>query len=159
MARTVSYLSYNMTTADANNPEGLVPFGRQFDFIGDVETEQMILNDGDESLCLGYHDVEIYEDAYVGDMMEYKATMEKVGNTSRDCVIEVFKLATPAFREGVKDAKPGDMIWFDEPKLCTKGHVRLVVKRHLQRGEQPDGLVNDPWRPLDDFPEDEDIAL
>ena len=98
MARKVSYLSYNMTTADANNPDGLVPFGRQFDFIGDVETEQMILNDGDESLCLGYHDVEIYEDVFVGDMMEYKATMTHVGGTSRDCRIEVYKVATPAAR-------------------------------------------------------------
>ena len=49
--RKVSYLSYNMTTADANNPDGIVPVGRQFDFIGDVETEEMILVDGDESLC------------------------------------------------------------------------------------------------------------
>ena len=31
--RKVSYLSYNMTTADANNPDGIVPVGRQFDFI------------------------------------------------------------------------------------------------------------------------------
>ena len=47
--RKVSYLSYTMTTADANNPDGIVPVGRQFDFIGDVETEEMILVDGDES--------------------------------------------------------------------------------------------------------------
>ena len=26
--RKVSYLSYNMTTADANNPDGIVPVGR-----------------------------------------------------------------------------------------------------------------------------------
>ena len=62
--RKVSYLSYNMTTADANNPDGIVPVGRQFDFIGDVETEEMILVDGDESLCLGYEDVKIYQDVY-----------------------------------------------------------------------------------------------
>jgi 3-aminobutyryl-CoA ammonia-lyase len=155
MARKVSYLSYNMTTADANNQDGLVPFGRQWDFIGDVETEQMILNDGDESLCLGYHDCEIYEDAYVGDMMEYKATMTHVGNTSRDCRIEVYKLATPAARAGRTNCKPGDMVWFDKPVLCTEGNVRLVVKKNLQRGEQPDGLVKDPWRALEDFPEDD----
>ncbi|MGF0039451.1 hypothetical protein ACQRBF_01605 [Peptoniphilaceae bacterium SGI.131] len=155
MARKVSYLSYNMTTADASNVDGIIPVGRQFDFIGDVETEQMILNDGDESLCLGYHDVDIYEDVYVGDMMEYKATMTKVGNTSRDCLIEVYKLATPASRAGKADAKVGDMVWFDEPVLCTKGNVRLVVKKHLQRGEQPDGIVNDPWRALEDFPEED----
>ena len=109
--RKVSYLSYNMTTADANNPDGIVPVGRQFDFIGDVETEEMILVDGDES--------------------------------------------TPAYRAGKEDYKPGDMVWFDEPVLCTEGNVRLVVKKHLQRGEQPDGAVIDPWRHLDDFPEDE----
>jgi 3-aminobutyryl-CoA ammonia-lyase len=51
------------------------------------------------------------------------------------------------------------MVWFDKPVLCTEGNVRLVVKKHLQRGEQPDGLVRDPWRELEDFPEDEDIAL
>ncbi|KYH29128.1 MULTISPECIES: hypothetical protein [Clostridium] len=151
--RRVSFLSYNMTTADAGNPDGLVPIGRQFDFIGDAETEQMILNDGDESLCLGYHDVKCYKDIYVGDMVDFKATLIHAGNTSRDCKIEVYKVATPAFREGKTDCKPGDMIWFDEPVLCTEGYVRLVVKKHLQRGAQPDGTVKDPWRALEDFPE------
>lgn len=103
--RKVSYLSYTMTTADANNPDGIVPVGRQFDFIGDVETEEMILVDGDESLCLGYTGVEVYKDVYVGDMMEYKATLTHIGNTSRDCRIEVFKLATPAYRAGKEDYK------------------------------------------------------
>lgn len=151
MTRRVSYLSYNMTNSDAANADGKVPVGRQFDFIGDVETENMILNDGDESLCLGYTDVEVYEDVYVGDMMEYKATMTHIGNTSRDCLIEVFKLASPDKESGIK----GQMIWHDEPILCSKGNVRLVVKKHLQRGEQPDGTVKDPWVELDDFPEDD----
>ena len=150
--RKVSYLSYNMTTDDANDPNGIVPVGRQFDFIGDVETEEMILVDGDESLCLGYEDVKVHQDVYVGDMMEYKATLTHIGNTSRDCRIEVFKLATPAQRAGKENCRPGDMVWFDEPLLCTEGNVRLVVKKHLQRGEQPDGAVREPWRHLDDFP-------
>ena len=55
--RKVAKLNYNMTTADSNSVDGVIPFGRQFDFIGDVETELMILNDGDESLCIGYTDV------------------------------------------------------------------------------------------------------
>lgn len=151
--RKVSVLSYNMTTADGANQDGLIPVGRQFDFIGDVETEEMILVDGDESLCLGYEDVKCYKDVYVGDMIDFKATLTNVGNTSRDCWIEVFKLATPAFREGKTNCKPGDMIWFDEPVLCSEGKVRLVVKKHLQRGAQPDGKVVEPWRPLSDFPE------
>lgn len=154
MVKRESFLSYNMTSADAANPDGLVPFGRQFDFIGDVETEQMILNDGDESLCLGYTDVEILEDVYVGDMMDYRAKLVAEGNSSRDCVIEVYKVATKAQRMGKEDAKEGDMHWFDEPVLCTRGNVRLVVKKHLQRGEQPSGEVRDPWRALEDFPDE-----
>ena len=75
--RKVSYLSYNMTTADANNPDGIVPVGRQFDFIGDVETEEMILVDGDESLCLGYEDVKIYQDRRYDGVQSYFNTYRK----------------------------------------------------------------------------------
>ena len=129
--RKVAELNYNMTTADANNVEGKIPFGRQFDFIGDVETELMILNDGDESLCLGYTDVELYEDAYVGDQLNFRAEMLKVGNTSRTCRISTYKVATPAYRMGIKDDNPGDMYYFDPPKLITEGTVVLVVKKEL----------------------------
>ena len=45
------------------------------------------------------------------------------------------------------------MVWFDEPVLCSAGNVRLVVKKHLQRGEQPDGTVAEPWADNEDFPE------
>ncbi len=146
--RQTAFLSYTMTTADANNPRGVVPVGRQFDFIGDVETELMILNDGDESLCLGYDDVRFFDEVYVGDHLEFRATMLKVGNTSRDCLIQTFKLATPAVRLGVQGAGAADMIWFDEPRLVAEGKVRLVVKKDRQRGAQPDGAVRDPWREL-----------
>ena len=93
--RKVSYLSYNMTTADANSPDGIVPVGRQFDFIGDVETEEMILVDGDESLCLGYTGVECYEDVYVGDMMEYKAKMCIRDRFRVEALVVVFDLSHP----------------------------------------------------------------
>lgn len=147
--RKVAELNYNMTTADANNVDGKIPFGRLFDFIGDVETELMILNDGDESLCLGYTDVELFEDAYVGDQLNFRAEMLKVGNTSRTCRISTYKVATPAYRMGIKDANPGDMHYFDPPKLITEGTVVLVVKKELQRGNQPSGEVIDPWRELE----------
>ena len=147
--RQTAFLSYNMTTADANNPRGVVPVGRQFDFIGDVETELMILNDGDESLCLGYDDVDFFEEVFIGDHLDYRATMLKVGNTSRQCRIQTFKVATLATRAGVPNAKEGDMVYFDEPKLVAEGLVTLVVKKDRQRGVQPDGTVKDPWRKLD----------
>lgn len=142
--RKHAFLSYNMTTADAADVDGRIPIGRHFDFIGDVETELMILNDGDESLCLGYNNVEFFEDVYVGDMMDYTAEMVKVGNTSRICRIACYKVATSAAR--IKDdAQPGEMVYFEEPKLVAEGEVILVVRKEVQRGNQPSGEVENPW--------------
>lgn len=148
--RSEATLSYNLSFTDTGSADGIIPIGRQFDFIGDVETEVMILNDGDESLCLGYTNVKSYEDLYVGDMIDVKATMTHIGKSARDCLVQTFKVATLAERMGIKDAKPGQMVWFDEPKLVTEGNVRLIVRPHLQRGAQPDGIVKDPWREIDD---------
>ncbi|AEB75077.1 hotdog fold domain-containing protein [Clostridium botulinum] len=146
--RKVSVLSYRMTTADANNPQGIVPIGRQFDFWGDAETELMILNDGDESLCLGYNDVSFKEDIFVGEQLDFKATLIKVGNTSRTCRVQTFKVASPAKRIGIEGAKDTDMFYYDEPKLVGEGTVVLVVKKELQRGQQPDGIIVDPWKDI-----------
>ena len=143
--RTVSILDLNLGTADNANPEGIVHFGRFFDIGGDAETEAVIMNDGDESLSLNYNNIELLEPMYVGDMMQFRSYITNVGNTSRDFVIEGYKVATPAFRAGVKDAKPGDMVWFDEPKVVAKETCRAVVRKECQRGRQPDGIVEDPW--------------
>jgi len=144
--RNTSVLSYKMTMADASNPSGIIPVGRQFDFWGDAETELMILNDGDESLCLGYTNVELYDDIYVGDQMDFKATLVKVGNTSRTCKVQSFKVATLKSRIDKNCTDKEEMHYFEEPELVGGGTVVLVVKKHLQRGRQPDGLVIDPWK-------------
>lgn len=146
--REHSILGYNMTGADGADAAGIIPVGRIFDFWGDAETEIMILNDGDESLCLGYDNVKFYDDVFVGDQMDFKATMVKKGNTSRTLKLEAFKLATPKFRieEG---ADPMEMHFYEEPKLVGEGNVILVVREEKQRGRQPDGEVKDPWGDLD----------
>lgn len=146
--RKTSVLSYKMTTADGANSEGIISVGRQFDFWGDAETELMILNDGDESLCLGYNDVHFYEDIYVGDQIDFKATMVRGGNTSRTLKLETFKIATPSRRLDIKNVKDSDMHYYDEPKLIAEGNVVLVVRKEVQRGRQPDGIVKDPWRKI-----------
>jgi 3-aminobutyryl-CoA ammonia-lyase len=142
-------LSYNMTTADATNPRGVVPVGRLFDFLGDAETEILILYDGDESLCISYEDIEFYEEVYVGDQLEFHAELESVGKTSRRVRAMTYKLATPAARLNIPGAKEGDMVWFDEPKLVSQSVGTFIVAKERQRGEQPDGIVHNPWRALD----------
>lgn len=146
--RTTAVLSYNMCTTDSNDPFGIVPVGRLLEFIGDVETEIVILHDGDESLALGYNDVKVYEEVYVGDQIDFKASLIKAGNTSREILMEVFKVATTAERAGKVGAHPQEMVWFDTPKLVMDGKVILIVGKDRQRGTQPDGVVNNPWREL-----------
>lgn len=147
--RTVSILDRNLSSTDACTPDGIVHYGRLFDIAGDAETEVLILNDGDESLALAYNDVEILEEIYVGDMIQFRSDLTKIGNTSRHTTCEVYKLATPASRAGIAEPLPGDMIWLEEPQLIARFKCVLVVKSELQRGVQPDGIVPDPWYELD----------
>lgn len=147
--RDTSVISYKMTTADAANHEGIIPVGRQFDFWGDAETEVMILNDGDESLCLGYDNVKFYEDIFVGDQIDFKATMVKIGNTSRSVKLETFKIATPLNRIKPDSAKESDMHYYEEPKLISEADVVLVVRKEVQRGVQPAGTIKEPWGDLE----------
>lgn len=112
-----------------NNIEGIISVGRQFDFWGDAKTELMILNDGDESLCLGYKSVKFFDSMYVGDQMNFKATIIEVGNSSRTCKVQSFRVAISAKRIGVKGAKDNDLFYCDEPQLIGEGTVTLVVKK------------------------------
>lgn len=147
--RTESYLDVNLSTADASTPDGIVHVGVFFDIGGDAETEVMILNDGDESLSLNYNNIEFFEDMYVGDMVSFRSYLTGAGNSSRDVVIEGYKLATPASRAGKVNAKPGDMVWFDEPRLIARETCRAIIRKEQQRGRQPSGIVEDPWFELE----------
>ena len=146
--RTTAVLHYNMSTADSNDPFGIVPVGRLLEFIGDVETEIVILHDGDESLALGYNGVKVYEEVYVGDQIDFKASLLKAGNTSREILMEVWKVSTTAARAGKAGAHPEEMVYYDRPRLVMDGRVILIVAKDRQRGAQPDGIVGNPWRGL-----------
>ena len=147
--RKEAILSYKMTPEDGNNLGDVIPVGRQLDFWGDAETELMILVDGDESLCLGYNDAKFYHEIYVGDQLDIKATLVKVGNTSRTCKLETYKVATPARKNGRLDADEREVDHLKTPILCAEGYSVLVVKKNLQRGVQPSGIVKDPWKEVE----------
>ncbi len=146
--RETAVLNKKITTEDFANDQGIISITRQFDYWGDVETEIMILCFGDESLCLGYHDAEFFEDVYLGDYLAFKATLIKSGTTSRTIKLETYKMATPTWRlDPSADKKL--MTYYEEPKLISQGTSILVVKKELQRGVQPDGTVKDAWRELE----------
>ncbi|AYD40497.1 beta-alanyl-CoA:ammonia lyase [Clostridium fermenticellae] len=144
--RETAVLNKKISTEDFANDRGIINVTRQFDYWGDVETEIMILCFGDESLCLGYHNAEFYEDVYLGDYLEFKATLIKSGNTSRTIRLETYKIATPTWRINKGNVPKELMTYFEKPKLIAEATSILVVKKELQRGEQPDGIIRDPWR-------------
>jgi len=69
----------------------------------------------------------------------------KVGNSSRRCEFETYKVATPARRNGKPDAAESDVDVLDPPVLVARAVGTLVVKKPLQRGVQPSGVVKNRW--------------
>ena len=126
--RKVSFLSYNMTQADGANPDGLIPVGRQFDFIGDVETEEMILCDGDEGLFCAYDKIEFLAPVYAGDYIEAYGEIEKVGNTSRVMNFEARKVIVSR-----PDISPSAADVLAEPIVVCRAHGTCVTPKDCQR--------------------------
>lgn len=138
-----SILRYRMN--EGHYLGGVVQPNKHLDIYGDVGTELCVLQDGDESLFLGYEDVEFLAPVYEGDYIEARGRVIKLGNTSRTCEFETYKVATSAKRAGKADAAENDMVVLDPPVLVAKAIGTLVVKKPCQRGVQPEGLVENPW--------------
>ncbi|MHC1761215.1 MAG: beta-alanyl-CoA:ammonia lyase [Negativicutes bacterium] len=148
--RETAVLSKKISTEDFANALDIISVTRQFDYWGDVETEIMILCFGDESLCRGYYNAKFYEDIYLGDQIDFKATLIKSGNTSRTVKLETYKVATMAKRLGKENASDYEMVYFEEPKLIADSISILVVRKERHRGVQPDGIIQNPWREVKD---------
>lgn len=121
-----------MSEKDAHYGGGLVNGARMLDLFGDVATELMIMNDGDEGLFRAYDSVEFLAPVYAGDYIEAKGRITKVGNTSRRIELEAWKVIEPARIDGNDSA----CNILDPPVLVCKASGTCVVQKHLQRGRQ-----------------------
>lgn len=126
-------LRVRMSARDAHYAGELVNGSRILDFFGDVGTELAIRLHGDESLFLGYSEVNFTAPVYAGDFMEYVGWIEKVGNTSLTCKFEAYKYITLA-RDSELAISAANVL--SEPVLCGTATGTLVVKKNLQRGPQ-----------------------
>lgn len=84
-----------MSTHDAHYGGNLVDGARMLGLFGDVATELLIRQDGDEGLFKAYDNVEFMAPVYAGDFIEAVGYIEKVGNTSRRMVFEARKVIVP----------------------------------------------------------------
>lgn len=117
-----------MSSHDAHYGGGLVDGAKMLQLFGDVATELLILNDGDEGLFKAYDNVEFLAPVYAGDYIEAVGEIVKVGNTSRKMVFEARKVIIP--RTDINDSAAEVL---DEPIIVCKASGTCVVPKDKQR--------------------------
>lgn len=90
-----SLIRLRMSTHDAHYGGNLVDGARMLQLFGDVATELLIRNDGDEGLFRAYDNVEFLAPVYAGDYIEAEGEIIECGKTSRKMRFEARKVIVP----------------------------------------------------------------
>ena len=85
-------LRVRMSAKDAHYGGNLVDGAHMLHLFGDVATELLIIQDGDEGLFCAYDMVEFKAPVYAGDYIEAYGEITHVGNTSRKMKFEAYKV-------------------------------------------------------------------
>jgi 3-aminobutyryl-CoA ammonia-lyase len=113
---------------DAHYGGNLVAGATQLKIVGDLITELAMRYDGDEGLFRAYESVEFLSPLYAGDWIEASGRVVSVGNTSRRCEFEIWKVggARPEISSSAAE-------FLDEPVLACKAVGTTVVPKPHQR--------------------------
>ena len=117
-----------MSSQDAHYGGNLVDGAHMLALFGDVATELLIMQDGDEGLFCAYDNVEFLAPVYAGDYIEAVGEITKVGNTSRKMVFEARKVVRP--RPDIS-ASAADVL--EEPVVVCRASGTCVVPKECQR--------------------------
>jgi len=123
-----SMIRMRMSNADAHYGGNLVDGAKMLQLFGDVATELLIRNDGDEGLFVGYESVEFKAPVYAGDYIEAVGEITSVGNSSRKMVFEARKVIVP--RADINDSAC-DVL--EEPIVVCRAVGTCVVPKTKQR--------------------------
>ena len=123
-----SMIRVRMGAEDAHYGGNLVDGAHMLHLFGDVATELLIRQDGDEGLFCAYDNVEFLAPVYAGDFIEAVGEIVKVGNTSRRMVFEARKVIRP--RTDISDSA-ADVL--DEPIVVCRASGTCVVPKQCQR--------------------------
>jgi 3-aminobutyryl-CoA ammonia-lyase len=123
-----SLIRLRMGTHDAHYGGNLVDGAKMLQLFGDVATELLILNDGDEGLFKAYDAVEFLAPVYAGDFIEAVGEIVTVGNSSRKMIFEARKVIVP--RPDINDSACDKL---DEPIVVCKASGTCVVPKDKQR--------------------------
>jgi 3-aminobutyryl-CoA ammonia-lyase len=117
-----------MSMHDAHYGGNLVDGAKMLNLFGDVATELLIRNDGDEGLFRAYDSVEFLAPVYAGDYIEAVGEIVECGNSSRKMVFEARKIIIP--RPDINDSAC-DVL--EEPIVVCKASGTCVVPKNKQR--------------------------
>lgn len=117
-----------MGSHDAHYGGNLVDGAKMLQLFGDVATELLIINDGDEGLFCAYDNVEFLAPVYAGDYIEAVGEITVIGNTSRKMVFEARKVVVP--RTDIS-ASAADVL--ADPIVVCRASGTCVVPKNCQR--------------------------
>ncbi len=123
-------IKVRMSMHDAHYGGNLVDGAKMLNLFGDVATELLIRQDGDEGLFAAYDNVEFLAPVYAGEFIEAVGEITKVGNSSRKMKFEARKIIVP--RPGISDSAC-DVL--DEPVVVCRATGTCVVPKGCQRNK------------------------
>jgi 3-aminobutyryl-CoA ammonia-lyase len=128
MALPEAFIRRRMGSEDAHYGGELVAGATMLEIFGDLITELAIKQDGDEGLFRAYESVEFLAPVHAGDFIEARGRIVSVGNTSRKCEFEAWKVISvrPDISESAAEMLP-------EPVLVCKAVGTTVVTKENQR--------------------------
>jgi 3-aminobutyryl-CoA ammonia-lyase len=123
-----SIIKVRMSMQDAHYGGNLVDGAKMLQLFGDVATELLIRNDGDEGLFRAYENVEFLAPVYAGDFIEAEGRIVGWGNTSRKMEFEARKIIIP--RTDINDSA-ADLL--EQPVVVCRAAGTCVVPKEKQR--------------------------
>jgi 3-aminobutyryl-CoA ammonia-lyase len=117
-----------MSSNDAHYGGNLVDGAKMLELFGDVATELLIRNDGDEGLFRAYDNVEFLAPVHAGDYIEVEGEITDRGNTSRKMKFEARKVIIP--RPDISDSAAD---FLKEPIIVCKASGTCIVPKINQR--------------------------
>ena len=117
-----------MSAGDAHYGGNLVDGAKMLQLFGDVATELLIMQDGDEGLFVAYDNVEFLAPVHGGDYIEAEGEITKVGNTSRKMTFVARKVVAAR-----PDISPSAADELDDPIVVCRASGTCVVPKDCQR--------------------------
>lgn len=126
-----SLIRLRMSAHDAHYGGNLVDGARMLGLFGDVATELLIQNDGDEGLFCAYENVEFLAPVFAGDYIEAVGEIVTLGNSSRKMKFEARKVIVPR-----PDINESACDVLEEPVVVCRATGTCVVPKDKQRNNK-----------------------